>query len=46
MVEDAETYRAEVVAPVKSALTKCEVDDAKMPWVALRTVDVAEVLTP
>ncbi len=38
--------RLVVVAFVKSALTKCEVEEAKIPAVANRGVEVAEVLTP
>ena len=46
MVLEPVTARAEVVAEVKSALTKCEVEDAKIPFVALRMEEVAAVTLP
>ncbi len=47
LVLDAVVAKKEVVvASAKSAFTKCEVDEAKMPFCAQSTVEVALVLTP
>ena len=46
MVVDPVTASADEVAPRKSALTKCEVEEAKMPWVKAMGVEVELMLTP
>ncbi len=47
IVVDAVTARVPVdVAPPKSRLAKCEVDEAKMPFCAQIADEVAAVITP